>query len=454
MDYPLEHLDPERFQKVCQALLLDEFPNALFLPVGQEDGGRDAFTSRLRQRTRRKSRVIFQMKFIRDPSTLPDARARRKWVLDAINNELPNIKALVSEGADHYRLITNVRGSGARKKGSVDKMAQLLDGLPIPADAWWRDDLISRLDNAWDLKWHYPELLTGPDLLRGLVLRAGQEPDAARRSSTIRAFLEQERRSDDTVKFKQVGLENSLLDLFVDLPLISARLDSRSDHRIAKALAVVAAEYADNASQDPALGNYVIDGEPIGRWRDTVPAPAAAFLLHDSSLNLAPRLVIEGAPGQGKSTVSQYLCQVHRCRLLNSEDLARIPAKHQTGGVRLPFRIDLRDLAAWLHGRNPFGSDDDGSLTTKRTLETFLSAQIEMSSGGAAFSVSDLHALARESSVLLALDGLDEVADIAERERVVNESSAAIGRIERLALSLQVVVTSRPAALELAWLCS
>ena len=34
---------------------------------------------------------------------------------------------------------------------------------------WWRDDLSRRLDNAWDLKWIYSELMTGPDLIRAVM---------------------------------------------------------------------------------------------------------------------------------------------------------------------------------------------------------------------------------------------------------------------------------------------
>jgi len=449
MDYPLEQLDPERFQKVCQALLLEEFPHAHFLPLGQPDGGRDGFSPLPGRRSGRKARVVFQMKFLRDPSTLPSLRARRKWVLDAVQEELPNIEALASEGADHYRFITNVRGSGSRRKGSIDQLDSALADLPIPADAWWRDDLITRLDRAWDIKWHYPELLTGQDLLR-VLLSHTKDPDSERRDATLRAFLEQERYSDDKVKFKQVGLENSLLDLFVDLPLNPTRLDAKSSQRIARALAALEVDYESGSDgNDQTYFGHYVDHENHIRWREPSPGPAAGFLLHDSCSALAPRLVIEGAPGQGKSTVSQYVCQVHRCRLLNAEDLQRIPPQHQSGAVKFPLRVDLRDLASWLHGRNPFGTeDDDSGLTTKRTLETFLATQIEISSGGAAFSVSDLHTLARESSLFLALDGLDEVADIQERERVVAEATAAIGRLEKICLSLQVLITSRPAAFE------
>jgi len=61
--------------------------------------------------------------------------------------------------------------------------------------------------------------------------------------------------------------------------------------------------------------------------------------------------------------------------------------------------------------------------TWEKSLEAFLSALIRDQSGGAAFDVSDLHAVIRLSAVLLVLDALDEVADIKRRTDVVNEIS-------------------------------
>jgi len=86
--------------------------------------------------------------------------------------------------------------------------------------------------------------------------------------------------------------------------------------------------------------------------------------------------------------------------------------------------------------------------TWEKIIGSFLSALIRGQSGGAAFDVSDLHAVIRLSAVLLVLDGLDEVADIKRRTDVVNEISKGSERLNSVAASLQVVVTSRPAAFE------
>ena len=72
MAYHFEELGDERFQQLCQAVLTREFPDLQCLPVGQPDGGRDAFV-RGRVRTRIADSLIYQVKFVRDPNSR-DAR--------------------------------------------------------------------------------------------------------------------------------------------------------------------------------------------------------------------------------------------------------------------------------------------------------------------------------------------------------------------------------------------
>ena len=54
----------------------------------------------------------------------------------------------------------------------------------------------------------------------------------------------------------------------------------------------------------------------------------------------------------------------------------------------------------------------------------------------------------KRTPVLLVFDGLDEVADIEKRREVVNIIHTGSRRLKIHALSLQVVVTSRPAAFD------
>ena len=214
MDYQLENLGPEIFQEFCQALLLCEFPNLQCLPVAQPDGGRDAFHRAITEVPDDFS--VFQVKFVRNPASIKDPH---KWLVETLEAEAPKIEKLIPKGASQYFFLTNVRGTAHLESGSIDKLAEILRrNISIPSTCWWRDDINRRLDSAYNLKWSYPNLLSGTDVLRELLEnRLGE--DKERRTRTIKAFLKGQYDFDEKVRFKQVELQSDLLDLFVDVPI-------------------------------------------------------------------------------------------------------------------------------------------------------------------------------------------------------------------------------------------
>jgi hypothetical protein len=166
MDYPFENLSPEKFQPFCQALLVNEYPGVQCLPVAQPDAGRDAIQY-LMHPTRTSQFVVFQVKYCRKPLAEADPH---KWLEGIVEQEAPKIKKLIPQGAKEFILMTNVPGTAHPKSGTIDSVnTTLRKELGIPSICWWRNDLSRRLDNAWDIKWVYPELMTGPDLLRALI---------------------------------------------------------------------------------------------------------------------------------------------------------------------------------------------------------------------------------------------------------------------------------------------
>jgi hypothetical protein len=129
--------------------------------------------------------------------------------------ELEKVKALIAQGATHYLLLTNIPGMAHKEVGSIDKLNDLMSSrLGIPAQCWWRDDITRRLDNAWSLKWVYPDLMTGPDFLRWIT-ETGFSEHRDRRSLAVRAFLRTQYDTDQEVRFKQVELQNKLFNLFI-----------------------------------------------------------------------------------------------------------------------------------------------------------------------------------------------------------------------------------------------
>jgi hypothetical protein len=138
-----------------------------------------------------------------------------------------------------------------------------------------------------------------------------------------------------------------------------------------------------------------------------------------------------------------------RMQLLGKDTaFSMLPPQHRGARVRIPFRVDLRDLAKWIVGTDPFQSKPvDISSDEPRSLEGFLAAQVRFISGGHQFNVSDLSAIARASHMFLAFDGFDEVADVDVRMQLVAEISKGTSRLMNAGgYSVQTIVTSRPAA--------
>lgn len=431
MDYLFENLGEDRFQELCQALLIKEFPNVQCFPIRQPDGGRDAVAytrDHLRPDRRDNPFHVFQVKYVRRPLAQSDPH---KWLLDTLEKEAPKLKTLIPKGAKAYYLLTNIPGTSHLDVGSIDKanqiLANALKGMNVESFCWWRNDLNRRMDNAYDLKWVYPEIMGGTDLLR-LIIETGLSEHKERRASAIKTFIRKQYSDDEDVKFKQIELHNKLLDLFVDVPVvtqINPHISPEERLQFAVTRQIVRVCGAPNKS--------------VG---------AATALLNDELQEVLPHIVLEGAPGQGKSTLSQYVCQVHRMRILEEDAFSKLPKEHQPNSVRVPFKVDLRDLATWFSKNDPFTPEEKKEIPDQwaPSLEAFLAAQVHFHSGGVEFSVSDLHAVAKLSSILLVLDGLDEVADLTQREEVVKQIISGVNRLNDVAASLQVLITSRPTA--------
>ncbi len=450
-DYALETLGPERFQQLCQAVLINEFPDLQCLPVAQPDGGRDAVSHVNEENTH--DLLVFQVKFGRRPETIKDPVV---WLEEAIDKELPKIRNLAKRGAKKYILLTNLMGSAHLDHGTIDRTQEMLEAkLPIPAQCWWRDDIARRLENHSSIRWAYVEIIRGGDLLQQL-LETDLSEERRRRTSALRAYVQSQHHDDRTVRFRQIDLRNQLLDLFIDVPaaLKFSEPETKETARDAQLVLKIAEQIQPERVHAPRYfrSQTTLPGLEPKEERTVRPIPrvgvgAAALFLHSLAQEKLSTAVLEGAPGQGKSTLAQYMCQVHRIRLLGlAEELRHIPKPLREAPLRVPIRIELRDLAAAIQDRQL----PDGTTTHhpagRISLEEFIAAHVRKHSGGVEFSVADLHFVASEGPLLLVLDGLDEVADIDLRREIIAEVTSAVQRLRAIAPSLQVLVTSRPAA--------
>jgi len=429
MDYHYEQLGDDRFQLFCGSLINKEFEGVQTFPIRQPDGGRDSISYFMR--STQKNFIVFQVKYVVNPQSISDPH---KWLLGIIKLEIDKIKQLIPKGAKEYYLITNVKGTAHLDAGSIDKVNKTLeDEIPIPAMCWWRDDINSKVNNNESLKWSFPEILKGTDVLGILLSKANES-----REIVIKEYLTDQYEMDNKVKFRQIDLQNKLLDLYTDIPIGIKKIDER-DKELKKLLRPISKSF-NNSIENP----YSI----LEEEKDMI--GAADFLLNNTSSEKLKKILLEGGPGQGKSTVSQFICQIHRIRLLNKQSEIKDEHKrYQNNLVRLPFKIDLRHLALWIEKKNPYKeaiSEEYFRNCWGLSLKEFLLAHIYYHSKVKDFSMIDLLAVFKSSNVLIVLDGFDEIANVKVRNQVVQLIRNGVNQLEHACKSLQIVITSRPAA--------
>ena len=438
MDYNYEALDEKRFQELCQELIVAQFPDVKRRPVSEVNGGRDAFL--VREYSGNKNLHLFQVSFSRNP----DQPRARHAISDLVKSEQEHVRCLITDRVSSYCFITNVKSAFPSKSESIGRVNEFLtQSFKVPCQVWWRDDLDRRLDQFSDIKWSYPEILKGHDVLSLLTAHADDSAQEKFKRA-VTNYLSSQYHSESKVNFKQVGLRHELTDLFVDLPFCyKAPLPDQRTFQSEISVGSTDIETYLNQSRF-----YELNG--FGKGGQFEHAGLVAAFLSTMPLSIkSSRIVLEGAPGQGKSTVTQFLCQVHRIRLLHKFDELRTASsqiKHSP--IRIPFKLDLRDYAMWLTGRDPFciGTDASAKNPKYKSLEKFLIMHIKRNSGGLGVNQDRLTEFLNRSHVVIVLDGIDEVMDVAIRQQIIDEICQATERLEAQSKSIQCIITSRPTA--------
>jgi Predicted NTPase (NACHT family) len=406
--YLYERLGDHDFQQLAGALLNLQFPDFVPLALRQADGGRDG-VDRARQ-------LIYQVKW----STTGQDRDPVAWLDAEIRGESAKIKTLASEGVRRYVLVTNVASTSKPKVGTFDKLNTKLDAYSeeygLDMSCIWREALNSMVDAApTEVKWAYADMLAGWDLIRYLV----REQTSAVRDSALRDLLRRVAAAqwddDARIKFSQVELDREYLaDLFVDVPAERVR----APRRVAS----------------PGVGSQDLGG-------------AAAYIAGKTPY---PLTLVRGAPGQGKSTLSQFVCQAYRTAFLPNE----VPP---TSGLppitvpRFPIRLDLADYAAWMQGYDVFDKSGDAEpkkskrrAAAKSTIESYLAEMMTHVSGRDTITRDAVQDIFDRVPSLVVLDGLDEVGKVVDRKRVVHEINLFCARGKSYAVEPKVIVTTRP----------
>ena len=443
MQYDLNQLsDPKRFQRLVNAILTARFgEDARVTPLQGRDGGSDGETAADNPYMEfiynspstnsnnplaeppRPGRYLFQAKYHRTgENRLSDLRSLVvREFKDALTNDV--LSRSDRQDVNYFFVVTNVTTSYNSFLNIDDIRKELLNGQHnLHADIWGGERITTFLDWSPEL-WHaYPELFPGG--VPPLMGMAATQP-AEGLSRTFQLAVTQQYERDSQVKFRQIELAKRLLDLFVDLDVGLVLDDDMPRALPARFIPRTAMEITDSNSE-------------LYR-RHRIPNSALHLLLDD---NLAiRRILLEGGPGQGKSTITQMAAQIYREKFLEKrESESRDSTWHRLCQLRIPIRLELRDFAHWI------------AQNSNGTLEQYTVRNLGRDSGGATVSVEDFHRLLQDSSVILLLDGLDEIGNDDLRDQVLDAAMEAITRFEKaLRTDVRVCLTTRPPAVLGRW---
>jgi hypothetical protein len=416
-NYDLSRLGPQEFEHMVQALLKGAIGSGTTTFGAGQDGAREAtflgtapYPS---PSTQWSGHWIFQAKY-HDVALLGVDKAR-KAVLRDLAKELDKIVNKYKHPCDNYILITNVPLTGAAKTGNVDVIAKSLTseqrGYVKNIHVWSADEINRLLEQNGSVRTKYFEFLVAGDLIAKLIARQDAELDEIDR--TIDSYVAVTFTREQNAQLDQAGDVSEdalkLQKLFFDLSTQPEPGEWHYQHELGEQRVNISDQY-----------------EVI---HDTV-----RFLLSET----ASRAVLIGGPGEGKSTIGQYLAQLHRATLLNRLDEVAVSASYHPAFPRLPIRILLKDFGQWL------AEQRDNEQVIHGTLEGYICREIERSTSRA-ITPTQLHQVIKNNPTLLILDGLDEVTDLALRKTLMVRINEFTARCEKVMdADLQILASTRP----------
>lgn len=440
-DYQLERLNTRSFEQLVQALGLEIIGKQLMVFGDGPDGGREAsFEGLINYPSGEKcwdGCGIVQAKFRQYPDSV--AKVNADWAIKQLNSEFSKFEPRRKSGKqvargericpEYYVFATNLSLSSVAKTGGKDRICSLLDdfkkshGLKDYA-VWDRDQICRYLDVYRDIRATYAAWLLSGDVLAEVA-------DYVRLKKTdflktIRRYLEVGLLDDQYAKLSQGGYTDAnsipLSRVFVDLPVKVPNEQEYINSFYEENDLDLSEEELDLNVQERKtfLELFFEEGRQVLK-----PSVSLDYKVGGTGLRqTAGRVVLIGGPGQGKTTISQFACQLYRAALLQDTSVKRSPEirdalshiKNQAGDIpkpkvlRYPLRIDLKKLAEALAG--------EGDLPSSSLLDYLVKHISERTDSE--LSKSEFRKWLSSYPWLMVLDGLDEVPASSNRKRMMD----------------------------------
>lgn len=425
VDYPLENFDSATFQQVAVAIAREVIGPGVEAYGEGPDGGRDAtFEGRISWSNTPghgediwDGYAVVQVKHRAARDYDPERNLR--WLKDHISRELDSwSKADPSSRRppEYLLFITNAKLSPAIGGGieTIDKhireKSEALRKRGLKSwKVWHREQVVSFLIQHDKVRRQFPSLLTtaAENVVARLesLVRYQQEPI----HDLLISHALDRMRYEQWVNFTDAGADERrpIHGLIVDLPVLLA-----------------------DGSRAKALRSLIASGEKVLRRSLT-------------QVSEPRHIVLTGAPGNGKSTLTQYFVQLYRSAFLAREDIPASLSPVQAGigdsltrlGLlkprqqRWPIHIDL---ASWA-----------SSPLRDRPVLNWISHTISESLGQPV-TAPEMRRWLRQWPWMVAFDGLDEVTDLAARRSILRMIATFVDEVDDADCDAFIIVTTRP----------
>ena len=435
-DYDLSRMSSRSFEHLVQSLADRLLGPGIVVFGDGPDGGREAtFERQVPYPTpvgAWNGYGVIQAKYRqRSGNTQQDGN----WAVEQLKDEIQKYTNPDSNlrKPDYFIYATNVVLTPVLETGSKDRTIAVLEKFKKQSTLkdyaiWDYDQIRTFLDAYEDVRNAYAHFVTPGDVLARVISQLSPSP--ANMYDTLAIFLEKELLSDEYVNLEQAGHN---VDERIPLATVLVDLPTRDD------TAGLRQQFLEDADID------FSDTEPStyhggGFIRDIL--AASSELLDPASLGTSVisnsldsgvlreslgRFVLIGGPGQGKTTLTQFICQIFRASIISGKPshtlsmatqnaLTTIQNHCKIEGInhevvpRFPFKLILNDFAREL---------SSSSASQTNSVLGYLSRQIGNRTTSNV-SADDLRRFLAVYPSVIIFDGLDEVPASSNRDQVLD----------------------------------
>lgn len=341
-------------------------------------------------------RTIGQVKY-KYPTTKQDDFS---WLKSVLMEELQQFREKEEQyRPDNYLFYTNVVLTPAKDTGIKDKIdAFLEENNDIIPHIYVRgyDEICALLDNNRDVATSYACHILSGDVLMQLLRE--NEFDY---SGLMQRYLARELEEDMYTRMEQAG---SVTEKKISIEKVCVDIDV-IDRRQRKTM-----KFAQRVLE---LGNGI-----LGYRKEVIKDDAD----NGEKLRQDENFVLIGGPGRGKTTICQFIAQIYRANYLKetgygdpySENfISEIKEKYEytINCFRIPFKITLREYAAWI-GRQ----GKDGNCSVVQYIRTRIQKIT-----GEELKVPMIRQMLKQMAWIFFFDGLDEVPESSNRSEILKQ---------------------------------